>query len=235
MSVNSLGILLNVYLCSFLRRTDHSSKLRVCANQQALHIGPVAAAGCAGAAEASAAPPSEPQPCPRSIAAHQHHLASLKGSENHSLTSALQSSGPMPPCSAPPPNPPQSVSKGSEVQHQAVTTSDGEAAAAQRKHFRVYFLFLKSELLLSPRSALMGDVFVLWHSEWKDLWYIFLEMSPRGSLGLWLLFVLFYVMKQKVDETKTTVFGSSRTTFTAELQSDANVREILSRLLMFQH
>lgn len=60
-------------------------------------------------------------------------------------------------------------------------------------------------------------------------------MSPRGSLGLWLLFVLFYVMKQKVDETKTTVFGSSRTTFTAELQSDANVREILSRLLMFQH
>lgn len=144
MSVNSLGILLNVYLCSFLRRTDHSSKLRVCANQQALHIGPVAAAGCAGAAEASAAPPSEPQPCPRSIAAHLHHLASLKGSENHSLTSALQSSGPMPPCSAPPPNPPQSVSKGSEVQHQAVTTSDGEAAAAQRKHFRVYFLFLKS-------------------------------------------------------------------------------------------
>lgn len=36
--------------------------------------------------------------------------------------------------------------------------------------------------------------------------------------------VLFYVMKQKVDETKTTVFESSRTTFTAELQSDANVR-----------
>lgn len=81
----------------------------------------------------------------------------------------------------------------------------------------------------------MGDVFVLWHSEWKDLWCIFLEMSPRGNVGLWLLFFLFYVMKQKVDETKTTVFESSTTTFAAELQSDANVREILSRLSMFQH
>lgn len=60
-------------------------------------------------------------------------------------------------------------------------------------------------------------------------------MSPRGNVGLWLLFFLFYVMKQKVDETKTTVFESSTTTFTAELQSDANVREILSRLSMFQH
>lgn len=133
-SVHSQGILLHFNLGSFLRRTDHSSQLRVRVNQQALHIGPVAAAGCAGAAEASAAPPPEPQSCTRSIAAHLHHLhlhlASLKGSDNHSLTSALQSSGPMPPCSAPPlPKPPQSVSKGSEVQHQAVTTSDGEAAA----------------------------------------------------------------------------------------------------------
>uniref|UniRef100_H2VDN9 Protein strawberry notch homolog 1 n=1 Tax=Takifugu rubripes TaxID=31033 RepID=H2VDN9_TAKRU len=103
--------------CSCSRRTDHSSELRVCVNQQALHIGPVAAAGCAGAAEASAAPPSEPQSCPRSIAAHRrhlhlHHRASLKGSENHSLTSALQSSGPMPPCSAPSQTPPKVSLRG---------------------------------------------------------------------------------------------------------------------------
>lgn len=55
---------------------------------------------------------------------------------------------------------------------------------------------------------------------------IFLEKNPRGNLELWLLFSLFYVIKtktwnrQKVDETKTTVFGSSKMTFTAKLQSD---------------
>lgn len=91
----------------FFFRTDHSSKLRVCTNQQALYIGPVPAAGCAGAAETAAAAPSEPQSCSQPIAAHRnrfhlHHLVSLKGSEYQSLTPALQSSGPMPPCSAPP-------------------------------------------------------------------------------------------------------------------------------------
>lgn len=59
---------------------------------------------------------------------------------------------------------------------------------------------------------------------------IFLEKNPRGNLELWLLFSLFYVMKQrlgsekKVNETKTTVFGSSKMTFTAELQSDACIK-----------
>lgn len=141
MSVNSLGILLKVYLCSSLRRTDHSSKLRVCVNQQAVHIGPVAAAGCAGAAEASAAAPSEPQPCPRSIAAHLHHLEGIWEPLPHVCTAVFRTNAPV---FCTPPTPPQSVSKGSEVQHQAVTTSDGEAAAVQRKQFRVYFLFLKS-------------------------------------------------------------------------------------------
>lgn len=97
----------NTNLCFYLRRTDHSSKLRGCTNQQAVHIRPVPAAGCAGAAEAAAAPPSEPLSHTQPIAAHRsqfhlHHLVSLKGSVRQSLTSALQSSGPMPPCSAPP-------------------------------------------------------------------------------------------------------------------------------------
>lgn len=98
---------LNTNLCLYLHRTDHSSKLCVCTNQQALHIGPVPAAGCAGTAETAAAPPSEPLSYTQPIAAHRsrfhlHHLVSLKGSDYQSLTSALQSSGPMPPCSAPP-------------------------------------------------------------------------------------------------------------------------------------
>lgn len=119
----------------YFRRTDHSSELRGCTNQQAVHVRPVPAAGRAGAAEAAAAPPSEPLPHTQPIAAprsrlHLHHLVSLKGSVRQSLTSALQSSGPMPPCSAPPHL--HSVSdRGRKVQHQAVTTSDREAVSGQ--------------------------------------------------------------------------------------------------------
>uniref|UniRef100_A0A3Q3LEF3 Protein strawberry notch homolog 1 n=1 Tax=Mastacembelus armatus TaxID=205130 RepID=A0A3Q3LEF3_9TELE len=47
-------------LCFFLR-SDHSSKLCISVNEQALNIGPVPAARCAGAAEAAAAPPSKSQ------------------------------------------------------------------------------------------------------------------------------------------------------------------------------
>lgn len=99
------------HLCFHSRRTDHSSELRGCTNQQAVHIRPVPAAGCAGAAEAAAAPPSEPLSHTQPIAAHRshfhlHHLVSPKGSVRQSLTSALQSPGPMSPCSAPP-TPPQ--------------------------------------------------------------------------------------------------------------------------------
>lgn len=138
---------LNILLYVLLHRTDHSSKLCVCVNQQAVHIGPVTAAGCSGAAEAAAAPPSEPQSGTRPIAAHRHqfhlyHLVSLKGSGHQSLTSALQSSGPMPPCSAPPHTPSTASLKGPEVQHQAVMTSDREAVAVQRKTFQgLLFIF----------------------------------------------------------------------------------------------
>lgn len=187
-----------------LRRTDHSSELRGCTNQQAVHIRPVPAAGCAGAAEAAAAPPSELLSHTQPIAAHRsrfhlHHLVSLKGSVRQSLTSALQSSGPMPPCSAPP-TPPQCLWQGSEVQHQAVITSDREAVSGQWKHFRVCFLFLNLEFLLSPRQ--------LWWVMYCPLTFrvkrfdIFLEKNQRGNLKLWLLFSLFYVMKQRLGSDK---------------------------------
>lgn len=114
------------------------------------------------------------------------------------------------------------------MQHQAVTTSDREVVAGQRKHFRVCFLFLNLELLLSPRQ--LSWVMYCPLTFRVKRFDIFLEKNPRGNLELWLLFSLFYVMKQrlgsekKVDETKTTVSGSSKMTFTAELQSDACIK-----------
>lgn len=53
-------------------RTANSSKLCVPINQQTVNIGPVAAAGSAGAAEETAAPPSEPKPCAQHRTARHH-------------------------------------------------------------------------------------------------------------------------------------------------------------------
>uniref|UniRef100_A0A673CIY5 Protein strawberry notch homolog 1 n=1 Tax=Sphaeramia orbicularis TaxID=375764 RepID=A0A673CIY5_9TELE len=61
------GLLFYSLLLVLFYRTDHSSKLRVAANQQALYIGPVPAACCAGAAETAAAPPTKSQSCTQHI------------------------------------------------------------------------------------------------------------------------------------------------------------------------
>lgn len=52
---------------SFVHRADHPPELRVPPSQHPVHVGPVPAAGRAGAAQVAAAPPPEPQP-------HPHHI-----------------------------------------------------------------------------------------------------------------------------------------------------------------
>lgn len=121
------------------------------------------------------------------------------------------------------PTPPQCLRQGSEVQHQAVTTSDPEEVARQQKHFRVCFLFLNLEFLLSPRQ--------LWWVMYCPLTFrvkrfdMFLKKNPGGNLELWLLFFFSVLcnetktwIRQKVNDTKT---RGSKMTFTAEQQSDA--------------
>ena len=54
-------------LLSVRHRAHHTPKLREPPPQHPLHIGPVPAAGRAGAAEVAAAPPPEPQPSPQHI------------------------------------------------------------------------------------------------------------------------------------------------------------------------
>lgn len=91
---------------SFSNRAAHPSKLRVPTNQQAVDVGPVPAARRAGAAEAAAAPPSEPQPRAR------HGIARHHGSVHPVSLVLLKAPGPpvclctAVPWTAAPPHPP---------------------------------------------------------------------------------------------------------------------------------
>lgn len=141
---------LNILLY-LLHRTDHSTKLRVCVNQQAVHIGPVTAAGCSGAAEAAAAPPSESQSCTRPIAAHRHqsHLPTssvwrdLVTSPSH-LHCSLQDQCLL--ALHPHTPPPQPLLRGQKCITKLWRPRIEKQWLYSEKHFRVCFLFLKSRV-----------------------------------------------------------------------------------------
>lgn len=146
----------------------------------------------------------------------------------HQTLSALQSPGPLPLFSAP--------SHLCRVGVRVVTPSSiilrCEAVVVQRKDFRVFFFVVVVAACLfcffkSPETFVCfhlesfdGWCFLLWHSEWKDLWYI---DWVEGACGCWVihpspcfkLFSLDYLewskvvfgwFRPKVDKTKTTMF-----------------------------